>query len=72
MGAHAEQRFHIYCECADEGCRTQIWLTLAEWDWAKSAANRCLIAPGHPLAAGETVVHETERFAVVQGGQPPV
>ena len=69
---HSEERFSVYCECADEDCRTEIWLTLSEWDAAKSRPNRIVIAPGHPLAAGETIVHETERFAVAEGGRPPV
>jgi hypothetical protein len=31
-----------------------------------------VIALGHPVEAGATVVHLTDRFAVVEGGTPPV
>jgi hypothetical protein len=69
---HAEERFSVYCECADEDCRTEVWLTLGEWDAAKARPNRIVIALGHPLSAGEAIVHQTDRFAVAEGGVPPV
>ncbi len=69
---HADERFSVYCECADEDCRTEIWLTLAEWDAAKSRPNRIVVALGHPLDAGATIVHETDRYAVAEGGTRPV
>ena len=67
-----EPRFSIYCECADEDCRVEVWLTLEEWDDAKSKPNRIVVARGHPLSAGERVIGETDRYLVAEGGTPPV
>ncbi len=69
---HSDRRFSVYCECSDEACRTEIWLTLAEWNGAKSRPNRIVIAPGHPLAAGEMILEETKRFVVAEAGTPPL
>ena len=68
----SQHRFSIYCECADEDCRAELWLTLDEWEVAKSAPNRVVASPGHPLSAGERVIEENERFVVAEGGIPPV
>jgi hypothetical protein len=65
-------RFSVYCECADEACTAEIEVSLAEWDEAKSAPNRLIVVPGHPLSAGERVVAENDRYAVAEGGTPPV
>lgn len=66
------ERFDVYCECADEDCTAQISVTLAEWDDAKSAPNRSIVVRGHPLAAGERVIAENERYVIAEGGTPPV
>jgi hypothetical protein len=70
--AEARRRFSIYCECADEDCRTEIWLTLHEWDRAKERPNRTILALGHPPDAGTIVLFETDRYLVFEGGHPPV
>ena len=64
--------FSIHCECADEICNAELWLTLEEWERAKSGPNRSVLVPGHPPGAGEMVVEETDRYVVVEGGHPPV
>ena len=68
----SQHRFSIYCECADEDCVAELWLTLDEWNEAKSQPNRSVVVPGHPLAAGERVIAENERFSIAEGGTPPV
>ena len=68
----SDHRFSIYCECADEDCKVELWLTLPEWDAAKAKPNRIIVATGHPLAAGEHVVGETDRYVIAEGGTPPV
>jgi len=65
-------RFNVYCECADEDCTEEISLTLEEWDEAKSAPNRVVACPGHPLGAGERVILQTDRYVVAEGGVAPV
>ena len=67
-----EHRFSVYCECADQDCKTEIWVTLDEWDSAKSGPNRMIVVPGHALGAGEQVADETDRYLVVEAGIPPV
>ena len=64
--------FDVYCECADEACTTKLFVSLAEWEDAKSAPNRSIVAHGHPLAAGERVIAETDRYVLAEGGTPPV
>ena len=66
------QRFTIYCECADEDCTAELSLSLEEWNEAKSAPNRTIALPDHPLAAGERVIATTDRYVVAEGGTPPV
>jgi hypothetical protein len=67
-----DDRFSIYCECADEDCEVELWLTLPEWDAAKARPNRIIVARDHPLAAGEHVVEETDRYVIAEGGTPPI
>ena len=64
--------FSVYCECADEDCLEEITLSIEEWNEAKSGPNRTIARVGHPLAAGEQVIAENERYVVAEGGIPPV
>lgn len=63
-----EDRFAVFCECVEDDCRTEIWISLDEWDRAKAAPGRLVVALGHRIVAGALIVLETDRFAVIELG----
>lgn len=54
------------CECANRDCDARVALTIAEYESVRAEPTHFFIHPGHDLAEVETVVRETERFAVVR------
>ena len=60
-----EGRSPFVCECDDPGCTDIVRLTLAEYEHVRSNPVWFLIAPGHPVVAGE-IVSRDERFEVVE------
>ncbi len=54
------------CECADDMCLDRAELTQPEYEDVRSGTNRFLIIPGHLTVAGERVVGDYGRFAVVE------
>jgi hypothetical protein len=64
--AGAEQRVPFLCECADEACTAPVHLTLDEYKGVRDHRALFLIVPGHARVAGEDVISENERYAVVE------
>jgi hypothetical protein len=58
--------YEFVCECADSGCTMRITLTLAKYARIRSSPVRFVIAPGHEVAAVESVVEEHDGHAVVE------
>ena len=55
------------CECGDAECFEQVSLATAEYEAIRSHPARFLVVPGHEdLTAGEVIVEESPRFAVVE------
>ncbi|MBD0348698.1 MAG: hypothetical protein ICV59_06065 [Thermoleophilia bacterium] len=54
------------CECAAADCLERIMLTPAEYELARATPIRFVIAPGHVAVEVERVVHETDRFMIVE------
>ena len=54
------------CECADSKCTERIELTMDEYRRVRSEPELFAIRVGHDLPEFETVVEESERFAVVR------
>lgn len=55
------------CESGDPECFEQVSLANAEYEAVRSHRARFLVVPGHEgLTAGEVVVEESPRFAVVE------
>ena len=59
-------RSDYLCECADADCLERVTATDAEYELARTAPVRFLVAPGHAAEDIERVVHETDRFAIVE------
>jgi hypothetical protein len=69
-GATAEVPF--LCECGDESCFEQVTLTAREYEGVRSHPAHFFVVPGHEdLTAGEVVVEQSSRYAVVEkrGGE---
>jgi len=56
---------NFICECADESCDETMALTIEEYEWVRSGANRFAVLPGHELPEIEDVVEATDRYVVV-------
>lgn len=54
------------CECGNGDCTESLSLTKDEYEYVRSSPTLFVVAPGHVIEDVETVVEETERFAVVQ------
>jgi hypothetical protein len=60
---------HVYeylCECSDAGCVERIRLTTDEYEAVRSDPRRFVLAPGHAVAAIETVVDAEPEHLVVE------
>lgn len=53
------------CECSDTSCKENIRLTYDEYEAVRAKPHQFAIAGGH-AAAGETIVDEFGRYAVVE------
>jgi hypothetical protein len=54
------------CECADIDCTTRVRATLAEYEEARAAGARFLLAPGHERTDVERVEENGSRFTLVE------
>jgi hypothetical protein len=54
------------CECGNDDCTAPVSLTLSEYEEVRSDPTHFLIAHGHEAVDVETVVRETDRYAVVK------
>jgi len=54
------------CECGDAECRERIQMTLEEYAAVRSDGAQFALVPGHQAPDVETVVSETDRYAVVR------
>jgi hypothetical protein len=63
---NADEPSDFLCECGDENCTTPVSLTLAEYERVRSDPTHFAIARGHEVIDVERVIHETDRYAVVE------
>ena len=54
------------CECGSGDCFERVQLSLAEYEQVRSDATHFVVVPGHVDATIESLVRQTERFAVVE------
>lgn len=54
------------CECARLGCNTVIELTMRDYERVRTNPRRFVLAVGHELAIGETVVLRGPAYLVVE------
>ena len=47
FGSLPERRVAFVCECADEGCRRAVLLTVAEYDKAREAGSAVVVDSSH-------------------------
>jgi hypothetical protein len=64
--AEAAGHLELLCECASDDCTETIHMSLAEYEYIRSAPTRFPIAKGHEVPEVENVVEEFEGYAVVQ------
>ena len=61
------ERAPFMCECGDEHCFERIELTPAAYEAVRAHPARFFVVPGHEdLTAGEVVVEQHERYALVE------
>jgi hypothetical protein len=66
-GAREQQEY--LCECGVASCFERVTLTPQEYEAVRAFPARFFVAPGHvDLSAGEVVVEESSRYAVVEKG----
>jgi hypothetical protein len=56
----------VLCECGDVDCTEKIDVTLATYEWVRSASARFVIVPGHQLVDSERVVQEGKGYLIVE------
>jgi hypothetical protein len=54
------------CECGDDTCRERIELSLDEYAQVRADGTQFALVPGHEAPDVESVVLETDRYAVVR------
>jgi len=54
------------CECALKSCDAVLTLAVDEYEEVRKQPTHFIVAPGHAIAAVETVVEETPRYQVVE------
>ena len=54
------------CECDDPGCAEKVSATRAEYEAIRAEATHFVVLPGHEDPRVEHIVHQTERFLVVE------
>lgn len=64
LGLGGVRKLPFLCECDDVRCRTLMQLTAAEYDLARAAGDRCIVARGHPFHG--RVVLDGDGYAVVE------
>ncbi len=64
MGIERAAEALFICECGDPACKQP--MMPAEYEPARATPIRFVIAPGHVAGEVERVVHETDRFAIVE------
>jgi hypothetical protein len=71
-GATSTQRGErsFRCECGDRECSCPIALTLAEYEDVRGIATHFAVARHHENPESEEVIHENERFAIVETVTP--
>jgi hypothetical protein len=58
------------CECGDESCIQPIRIDLAEYEEVRQGSTRFVVVADHVAPDVERVVHETDRYAVVEKVAP--
>jgi hypothetical protein len=56
----------FYCECANPECHEQLLLYMSEYERVRADPHRFIAVPGHETPDVETVVDQTDRFAVIE------
>jgi hypothetical protein len=54
------------CECSDEACMHVMWMTVLEYDSARSDPAHFAVLPGHQRPASQSVVRRSKRFVLVK------
>lgn len=61
-----DQPMEFLCECDDRDCVEKVSATRAEYEAIRAVGTHFVVLPGHEDPDVEHVVHETERFLVVE------
>lgn len=61
-----DEPWDFLCECADVTCTDTISMTVEEYEAVRSEPTHFPVIPGHERPELETVVGQTERYAVVE------
>lgn len=61
-----DQPMEFLCECDNRDCVEKVSATRAEYEAIRAVGTHFIVLPGHEDPAVEHVVHQTERFLVVE------
>jgi hypothetical protein len=61
-----DQPMEFLCECDDRDCVEKVSATRAEYEAIRAVGTHFVVLPGHEDPGVEHVVHQTERFLVVE------
>lgn len=56
----------VICECGDSDCTERLEIPVSEYERVRGDSRHYVIASGHEIPDVETVIAQTERYAVVQ------
>ena len=59
-------RYGFLCECSNDACFERIWLSIEEYEAVREEGRRFVVIPEHVVPEVETVVHQTDDYAVVE------
>jgi hypothetical protein len=64
--AISDGMMHMTCECDDLLCTNQIPVSTSDYEQVRADSALFLITPGHEKPAIETLVEQTDRYAIVR------
>jgi hypothetical protein len=65
-GVPPDELWDFLCECGDANCLERVSVTRSEYERVRSNSVYFAVVPGHENPEVERVVHEANRFAIVE------
>jgi hypothetical protein len=66
LGEAGEQRFEIFCECANLDCLERIEISRSTYEQARAEPDLFIVRPGHEQPTVEKLIAETHTYLLIR------